>query len=295
MVTPKKRTLGRGLGRGLSALMAQGNTDQNQDADLAAATTEIDVQMIQASSYQPRHCFDEQALQQLCDSIQQNGVLMPVLLRPIAPQGHYELVAGERRWRAVKKLGLKTIPAVVRELSDQKSLELAIIENEQRHDLSAIESGRAYKRLVDEFQLTQKDIAEHLGISRVQVSNLIRLTQLCTKIQQWIEDGSLQMGHGRALVGLDDTLAIELAERCIHEHWSVRRIEKAAKQAQTEGSVAQSIIAKTNHPLVDTLSKHLAMTVNIRQGKKGQGQLSIHYQNQDELDRLMQTLTHKLS
>ncbi|MDQ7001159.1 MAG: ParB/RepB/Spo0J family partition protein, partial [Ghiorsea sp.] len=201
MKTPQKKR--QALGRGLSALLGDKPTPE-----VLAQTTMISISKIKPNRYQPRSNFDIEGLESLADSIKRNGVLMPILIRP---QGDgFELIAGERRWRASQMANLHEIPAVVREVDDLKALELAIVENEQRDDLTAVDSARAYRRLIEEFNYTQQQVAESVGVSRVQVSNLIRLLQLPESVQTMLEERQLNMGHARPLVGLEDAAAIRL-------------------------------------------------------------------------------------
>ncbi len=213
----------RALGRGLNALLSDTPT-----AEVMKQSKHILISKIHPNTYQPRTNFNSDDLLALTDSIRREGVLMPILLRPKGSA--YELIAGERRWRASQAAGLQEIPAVVREVDDLQALELAIIENEQRDDLTAIESARAYRMMIDEFGCTQQHVAEKIGISRVQVSNLIRLLQLSINIQNMLEKRTLSMGQARPLVGLPTHVGERLARQCIAKSWSARQMEKEAKK-----------------------------------------------------------------
>ena len=217
----KKPIKNRGLGRGLNALLSDSPSD-----GMIEKSSNILISKIKPNRYQPRTHFDEAELKSLTDSIRKEGVIMPILLRP-AGDG-YELIAGERRWRASQAAGLLEIPAVIRVVDDQQALELAIIENEQRDDLTAIESARAYQRLIDEFAYTQQQVAERIAVSRVHVSNTVRLLQLPDAIQNMIENRELSMGHARPLIGLVRGEAIALARGCIKHEWSARQMEREA-------------------------------------------------------------------
>ncbi len=281
----KKTVKKRGLGRGLDALLADKPT-----AEVVKQSSKILISKIKPNRYQPRSHFDQQELQLLTDSVRKEGVLMPILVRP---QGDgYELIAGERRWRASQAAGLLDIPAVVRDVDDLQALELAIIENEQRDDLTAVESARAYKRLMDEFAFTQQQVAESIGVSRVQVSNLIRLLQLPESIQLWIEERKLNMGHARPLVGLNRAKAEALARECIAQGWSARQMEKEAKRALSETGKASSkvMLDADVAALQDELTRKLGLPVVLNCKKNGSGELKISYSQAAELDGVLKRL-----
>lgn len=280
----KKTMKKRALGRGLEALLADKPT-----AEVLNQSMKILISKIKPNRYQPRSYFNEQELQSLTDSIRKEGVLMPVLLR-VQGDG-YELIAGERRWRASQAAGLLDIPAVVREVDDLQALELAIIENEQRDDLTAVESARAYKRLIDEFAFTQQQVAESIGVSRVQVSNLIRLLQLSTPIQEMIEQRVLSMGNARPLVGLDANKAEALARKCVAEKWSSRQMEQEAKRVQHDhvGHTPVPIDADVA-ALQDELMRTLGLPVMLHCKKNGSGELKISYGRAQELDGVLRRL-----
>jgi len=274
----------RGLGRGLNALLGEKPTPE-----ILSQATQIALSAIKPNSYQPRTRFSSEELETLTSSIRKDGVLMPVLLRPLGDG--YELIAGERRWRASQAAGLLDIPAVIREVSDLQALELAIIENEQRDDLSAIESAAAYHRLIDEFGCTQQQVAEKVGVSRVQVSNLIRLLQLSEKIQGMIERRLLTMGQARPLVGLDQNVAEALALQCVSEGMSARQMEQAARKAckKTEGKVSKEPDADVL-ALEDELSRKLGLAVVLNGKSNGSGEIRIRYGAAEELDGVLRKL-----
>ncbi len=274
----------RGLGRGLNALLGDTPTPE-----VMRQTTNIPISNIKPNRYQPRSNFANNELDALTDSIRSEGVLMPILLRP---QGDgYELIAGERRWRASQAAGLTEIPAVIRNVNDLQALELAIIENEQRDDLTAIESGRAYSRMIEEFGCTQQQVAEKIGVSRVQVSNLIRLLQLSETIKNMIDKRELSMGQARPLVGLPAPVAEQIARQCIEHGWSARQMEKEAKKAAKESSVTSTkqvdadVIA-----LQDELTQRLGLSVEIMCKKNGSGEMRIRYTQAAELDGVLRKL-----
>jgi ParB family transcriptional regulator, chromosome partitioning protein len=279
----------RGLGRGLDALLSDTPTQ-----DLVNESSNISISKIKPNSYQPRTHFDTEELKSLTDSIRKEGVLLPILVRPSGDG--YELIAGERRWRASQAAGLLKIPAVVREVNDLQALELAIIENEQRDDLTAIESARAYQRLVSEFGYTQQQVAERIDVSRVQVSNMIRLLQLPEVIQKMIEDRKLNMGHARPLVGLERLRAIELARHCIEHEWSARQMEREARKAAQQGTkkVTAHEVDADVAALQDELSRTLGLPVTFQCKKSGGGELRITYTRPEELDGVLKRLRRPL-
>ncbi|MDX8406138.1 MAG: ParB/RepB/Spo0J family partition protein [Mariprofundus sp.] len=274
----------RGLGRGLNALLGDKPTPE-----VLSQATQVAISKVRPNRYQPRTCFSEDELTSLTASIRTEGVLMPVLLRPVG-EG-YELIAGERRWRAAQAAGLVELPAVIRDVSDLQALELAIIENEQRDDLSAIESASAYFRLIDEFGCTQQQVAEKVGVSRVQVSNLIRLLQLSEKIKTMIERKLLTMGQARPLVGLPQDVAEALAQQCVELGMSARQMEAEARKA------AKPIVEKVAHTpdadvvaLQDELTRKLGLTVELARKTRGSGELRIRYSQAAELDGVLRKL-----
>jgi len=280
----KKTMKKRALGRGLDALLADKPT-----AEVLNQSMKILISKIKPNRYQPRTHFDDKELQALTDSIRKEGVLMPILLR-VQGDG-YELIAGERRWRASQAAGLLEIPAVVREVGDLQALELAIIENEQRDDLTAVESARAYKRLIDEFSFTQQQVAESIGVSRVQVSNLIRLLQLPISIQEMIEQRLLTMGNARPLVGLDVGKAEALARKCIAEQWSSRQMEKEAKRVlHNHVSAVPMPLDADVAALQDELMRILGLPISLNCNKNGSGELKISYARAEELDGVLKRL-----
>lgn len=280
MTNPKKRALGRGL----NALLSDTPT-----AEVMKQSRHIPISKIQPNAYQPRTNFNSEDLLALTDSIRREGVLMPILLRPKGSA--YELIAGERRWRASQAAGLQEIPAVVRDVDDLQALELAIIENEQRDDLTAIESARAYRMMIDEFGCTQQHVAEKIGISRVQVSNLIRLLQLSIDIQNMLENRMLSMGQARPLVGLPAQVGERLARQCIAKSWSARQMEKEAKKAAKEPvAVKKAAIDADVAALQDELTRKLGLPTELICKANGSGELRIRYTRPAELDGVLRKL-----
>ncbi|MDQ6963289.1 MAG: ParB/RepB/Spo0J family partition protein [Mariprofundales bacterium] len=277
---------GRGLGRGLDALFMD-------DDDLTESSSKIDVSLIVPNSYQPRRLFREEELQALTDSIRRNGVLTPILVRPSA--NGYELIAGERRWRAAKLAGLEEIPALIREVDSEDALTFAIVENEQRDNLSAIESAHAYQRLIDEFGYGQQQVAEAVGVSRAQVSNLLRLQQLPISVQRLIERRELSMGQARPLVGLAADRAEQLADSCVQEGWSARRMEqeakKAARAAEPKVHDNREVIADAEtESLKQELAHHIGMGVEVVRNRKGGGKVMIAFEHVGEFESLLNRL-----
>jgi len=274
----------RGLGRGLNALLAGSG---EPDADMIKSASSLPIKKIHPNPFQPRVRFDEAELAGLAESIRNNGVLMPILVRP-ADQ-HYELIAGERRWRASQLAGLSEIPAVIREVDDRQALELAIIENEHRNDLTAIESARAYHRLHKEFSLSQADISQRIGISRSQVANLIRLLQLPEAIQDLIDQRAIGMGHARPLIGLAEEEAVALAQRCIDERWSVRQVEQAMQQnKKNKKEGPTSTDAPSMRKIQDELSLHIGLPIQLNQKRNGKGEIRIKFNNQQEMNNVLE-------
>ena len=277
------------LGRGLSALLGD---DKVTEPNL----NEIDVDLIRPNPDQPRTRFTESALEDLAQSIRANGVVQPIVVRPKA--GHFEIVAGERRWRAAQRAGLRKIPAAVREVSDDKLLELALIENIQREELNPIEEAKAYRKLIDSIGLTQEGVAERVGRDRTLIATSLRLLKLSDDIQKLIEDGKLSAGHGRALL-LTDDLAVQrrIARHIIEKSLSVRETERAVRDSGRKRP--QSILAKRTEAVTDPnfaaaetkLRRRLGTGVKIVPDGKGTGgKIEIEYYSQQDLDRIYQTI-----
>jgi len=274
----------RGLGKGLNALLGD-----MPSPELLSQASRIPISRIRPNRFQPRSRFSEDELASLTASVRKDGVLMPILVR--SNGADYELIAGERRWRAAQAAGLLEIPAVVRDVDDLQALELAVVENEQRDDLTAIESARAYQLMISEFSCTQQHVAERMGKSRTQVTNLIRLLQLSQKIQRMIESRALDMGHARALVGLPAKDAEQLAARCVDEGWSARQMEVHAKKARSSAAKPEkSGMDADVLALQDDLTRRLGLAVEIRCRKNGSGEMRIRYSQAGELDTVLQRL-----
>ncbi len=275
----------RGLGKGLGALLSD-----TPAPELMAQALSVPISKIKPNRYQPRTRFADKELKSLTESVRRDGVLMPILLRPC--DDGFELIAGERRWRAAQAASLLEIPAIVRDVDDLQALELAIIENEQRDDLTAIESARGYQRMMDEFGCTQQQVANRIGVSRVQVSNVTRLLQLPEKIQKMIENRELSMGQVRPLVGLPSIEGEKLAVECVAHGWSARQMEQHARHAVKTSTVAKP--AGRTDPdvaaLQDELTRTLGLPVEIWCKKSGAGEMRIRYTRPAELDGVLSRL-----
>jgi ParB family transcriptional regulator, chromosome partitioning protein len=301
------------LGRGLGALIREPEPTTAPVADVqspapvssvggaAAAPAreaashgpqEIDTDLIEPSPYQPRTRFREEALDELARSIQASGIIQPIVVRRIA--NRFQLIAGERRWRAAQRAGLKKVSAIVREVSDELALEMTLVENIQREDLNAIEAARAFERLMDEFQLTQESVAERTGKDRATVANAIRLLRLEPIIQEWIEEGKLTAGHGRALLAvIDPQLRMRYAQRASRGGLTVRQIERlASRHARGRKEKAEIQIDPNVREALDELQRHLGTKIFLRERTKLRpGQLVLEYYEDAQLmglyDRLM--------
>ena len=284
----------KGLGRGLDSLLGD---DEATSATNDALMT-LKVGELQPGKYQPRSYMDEEALQTLAASIKTQGIMQPILVRPLAVGG-YEIIAGERRWRASQIAGLTEVPVVVRSIPDEAALAMALIENIQRENLNPLEEAQGIKRLIDEFDMTHEQAAEAVGRSRAAVSNLLRLLTLRTPVQEMLIHGKLDMGHARSLIGLSGAHQVILAERIVHDQLSVREAEKIVKvfnEAPDEEVKDKQATSKNNREdqdvlrLQESLSEQLGTAVIIQNGKNGKGVLKINYANLDQLDELIAKL-----
>ena len=294
------------LGRGLGALIREPEPQVPQPQTAPAVGTEtpptreimsagpqqIDIDLIDPSPYQPRTRFREEALEELARSIKASGIIQPLVVRPIA--GRFQLIAGERRWRAAQRAGLTKVSAIVRQVSDELALEMTLVENIQREDLNAIETARAFDRLMEEFQLTQEAVAERTGKDRATVANAVRLLKLEPTIQEWIEEGKLSAGHGRALLAVaDPQLRMRYAHRASRGGLTVRQIERLAARRVRGASTVISIPKDANiRAALDELQRHLGTKVLLREKTKVRpGQLVLEYYEEAQLmglyDRLM--------
>jgi len=283
----KKRS---GLGRDLDVLLG------NPEADTPEGEGELrllKLTSLQAGKYQPRKAFDEEPLQELVASIREVGVLDPILVRAIGPQ-RFEIIAGERRWRAAQQVGLGEIPALVRELSDQQVALIALVENLQREDLSPLEIAQSLRQLIAEFKLTQEQAADKIGRSRAAVANFLRLLNLPEPIKELLNARKLDMGHARALLTLDAKLALGLARQAAEHGWTVRQLEDAARKAQSvpKGKAKSAPPARDADILAleRELGEKLAARVSIRHLGGGSGKLIIAYHSLDELEGILERI-----
>jgi ParB family chromosome partitioning protein len=254
--------------------------------------TEIDIDLIEPSPYQPRTRFREEALDELARSIQASGIIQPIVVRPIG--NRFQLIAGERRWRAAQRAGLKKVAAIAKQVTDELALEMTLVENIQREDLNPIETARAFERLMDEFQLTQESVAERTGKDRATVANAVRLLKLESGIQDWIEEGKLSAGHGRALLAvIDPQIRMRYAQRASRGGLTVRQIERlASRHARGRKEKTGSHVDPNVREALDELQRHLGTKILLRQRTKVRpGQLVLEYYDDAQLmglyDRLM--------
>ncbi|BES73814.1 ParB/RepB/Spo0J family partition protein [Marinobacter nanhaiticus D15-8W] len=284
----KKRGLGE---RGLGALLAGSKVNLDRDvSEHDGELREIPVDLIQRSRYQPRRDMDQAALQELADSIRQQGVMQPVVLRPLG-EGRYELIAGERRWRATQLAELDRIPAIIRDVPDEAAIAMALIENIQRENLNPIEEAFALQRLQDEFGLTQAQVAEAVGKSRTTITNLLRLIGLAEDVRTMLEHGDLEMGHGRAMLTLPPEQQAQVARQVVSRSLSVRQTEALVRKIQQESPSSKKSrrgeIDPNIRALQDDLADRLGARVQIDHGQRGKGKLVIEYSSLDELDGIL--------
>ncbi|MBB3169828.1 ParB/RepB/Spo0J family partition protein [Simiduia aestuariiviva] len=295
----------KGLGRGLDALLGAGKPAQAGENVAAKGPstdgllTELPVEFIQRGKYQPRRDMHQEALEELAASIKAQGVMQPIVVRIIStePDGspRYEIIAGERRWRATQLAGIDKIPAVVRDVPDEAAIAMALIENIQREDLNPVEEAVALKRLQDEFDLTQQEVADAVGKSRTTVTNLLRLIALAEDVKKMLEHGDLEMGHARCLLTLDEIDQREIARQVAARGLSVRQTEalvRKVQQEQTKAVPAQAISPDVRH-LEESLAEHIGVPVQLQQSAKGKGKLVLSYNSLDELDGILAHLRYK--
>ncbi|MCK8515249.1 ParB/RepB/Spo0J family partition protein [Methylonatrum kenyense] len=281
-MTAKKRGLGS---KGFDVLLGATRTEPDDSGHLR----DLPLEWLQRGSYQPRRDMDPTALQELSDSIRTQGVVQPLVVRPLSDQ-RFEIIAGERRWRAAQLAGLETVPAIVRGITDQVALALALIENIQRENLNPLEEAMAIARLVEEFGLTHQQAAETVGRSRVSVSNLLRLLDLNDDVRERLARGELEMGHARALLGLKGHQQSAVAAEVVRRELSVRATERLVQQALAgeQRPPRNSRMDPDVRRLQTELSERLGATVTIQQGRQGKGKLVINYGSLDELDGILQ-------
>lgn len=289
----------KSLGRGLDALLSQAGVSpapdkgaESDDSELA----ELPIDLLERGRYQPRTDMREESLAELAESIRAQGIVQPIVVRPLAnPAGkaeqRYEIVAGERRWRAAQLAGLEAVPAVVRELSDHAALAIALIENIQRENLNPVEEAVSLRRLADEFDMTHSDVAEAVGRSRAAVSNLLRLLDLPAPVRRMLEDRALDMGHARAILGITSPqMQTEIAQRAVAQGWSVRATEQAVRSLNPGGGKPRPA-AKTKDPdivhMEQQLSERLGAPVEVEH-KGNSGRVTIRFHSLEELEGILE-------
>ena len=278
----------KALGRGLSALLGTSDLESDQ-------LREVDIDRILPNSHQPRKNFDEESLEELADSIRAHGVVQPIVVRPLE-DGFFQLIAGERRWRASQRAGLFRIPAVVRETGEHAALEIALIENLQREDLNPIEEAHAYERLIVDFGMTQEEVARRVGKNRATVANMLRLLKLPPEVQQWLSENRLTTGHAKALLSLSDLNTIlESARKIIQGNYSVRQAEvlvsrysKSAVEGQdssSAGEISDPNVLAAIHALEQAVGTKISIQENA-----GKGKIELHFYSHEEMNRLYEGL-----
>jgi ParB family transcriptional regulator, chromosome partitioning protein len=278
----------KGLGRGLDALLSGG---QERAAD---ALTELSVGLLKPGRFQPRTRMDPQSIAELADSIKAQGLIQPILVRPVE-NGKYEIIAGERRWRASQLAGLTQVPVVIRAVPDRSALAMALIENIQREDLNPLEEATGIQRLVDEFDMTHDAAAQAVGRSRSAVTNLLRLLNLSKAVQDLLMQGKIEMGHARALLAVSDSRQAELAHQIISRNLSVREAEQLVGQTEVTSRKTPRKQPRKDRDLLaleEELSEILGTAVTLKTIRGGRGKLIIDYAGLDQLDNILQKLRH---
>ena len=291
----------RGLGKRLESLIPNAvgeakikreiTSEQTENSsEDKAAETRLKITMVEPNRKQPRKNFDEDSLQELCDSIKQVGMIQPILVQN--RNDHYEIIAGERRWRAAKMAGLKEIPVIIRDYSDQEIMEISLIENIQREDLNPIEEAQAYKRLLTEFNLKQDEVAERVSKSRAAVTNCIRLLKLTDRVQQMVIDEMISTGHARALLAVEDPeIQYTLAQQIFDQKLSVRDVERLVKKLNEPEKEKKKAEDKTlqviYQDIEDRLKQRLSTKVTVSSKGEGSGKIEIEFYNHEDLDRLL--------
>jgi ParB family chromosome partitioning protein len=283
----------RGLGKGLDALLGEGSNISSAASAENGSLKVLAIDLIKRGPFQPRRDFDQDSLDSLADSIKTQGLVQPILVRPVEGKNSYEIVAGERRWRAAQIAGLHDIPVIIKDVSDNEAMCLALIENIQRQDLNPLEEAGALERLINEFEMTHDAVAEAVGRSRPAVSNLLRLLELDDRVKNMVETGRLDMGHARALLSLSSPKQLEAASRIVKQGLSVRATENLVRQFLDNN--------QQNRPKKDSkdpniarlesdLSQRLAAKVSITHQSTGRGKLQIGYNSLDELEGILKKL-----
>jgi len=282
------RRSGMGLG-GVNALLGARQKNEKSITDLKI--DKVSVENLIPGVYQPRYAFDEQALNELADSIRLQGIIQPIVVKSVA-DGKYEIIAGERRWRAAKIAGLSSVPVVIRQADNQATLAMSLIENMQREDLNPIEEALGLKRLMKEFEINQQGVADAVGRSRTSVTNLLRLLKLPEKIQEWIHNGELTMGHARAIVTLPEDMQLALSKKSISKSWTVRDMEQAVQSILVPNKLKKKDKEEVSPATLQQeteLSRKLSAIVKIKT-QKGKGKIEITYKSEEDLNRLLTLL-----
>lgn len=283
-----------GLGKGLNALIPEDlELDKSIKDNTNNTSNLIDINLIRSNQEQPRKSFDNERIMELSESIKHHGIVQPIILKKESDQ--YVIVAGERRWRAAKLAGVKEVPAIVMELSDKEVLEISLIENIQRQDLNSIEEAVAYKKLISEFNLTQDELSKRLGKSRVSITNTLRLLNLSENVQQYLIEGVISEGHGRALLAIDDSeLQYELAQKVIDDKLSVRELELQIKKMKNSNE--RKLVktnSKANSPyykdVTERLQNYFGTKVNINDNNN-KGKIEIEYYSEEDLQRILEII-----
>lgn len=285
-----------GLGKGLNALIPEDTVilepkkgkDKNDDNGYSL----IDINLIKSNESQPRKSFDDEKIMELAESIKSNGIIQPLILRK--DKDDYIIVAGERRWRAAKYIGIKEIPAVIMDLTEKQILEISLIENIQREDLNSIEEAISYKKLITDFDLTQEQLSKRIGKSRVAITNTMRLLNLSEDVQQYIIEGVISEGHGRALLAITDSkLQCELAQNVIDDKLSVRELEFLIRKLKTKSEPSKSKAKKETNPyykeVIEKLENYFGTKVNVT-NKNNKGKIEIEYYSEEDLQRILEII-----
>ena len=281
----------RGLGRGLDALL--GDVPVTAKPENTSAQQTLPIELLQRGKYQPRKDMNPEKLQDLANSIAMQGIVQPIVVRHISPQ-QYEIVAGERRWRAAQLAGLQDVPVIIKEMDDRTAMAIALIENIQREDLNVLEEAEALQRLLTEFEMTHQQVADAVGKSRATVTNFLRLLDLAPEVKKMLVNKQLEMGHARALLPLETEQQIEAARKITNQGLSVRLTEKLVKDIQNPQPKIEpknAIVDADVLSLQNDLSEKFGAKVQVESNEKGKGKLIIHYSNLDELEGILSKFT----
>ena len=295
-MSTQKKTLGKNFAElGIKELLSDIAKTENAplSSSLKSALRKLPIEVLQPGKYQPRREIDPASLEELADSIRAQGIIQPIVVRTLqknnASQETFEIIAGERRWRAAQIAGLHDVPAIVRDITDEQAIAMSLIENIQRENLNAIDTALGLKRLIEEFQMTHQSIADTVGKSRVTVTNFLRLLELNDDVKIMVQRGELEMGHARAILALEQLQQVKAAKIIIDRDLSVRETEKLIRLMQTPGF--SEFQAKPKDPNISGLEKQikdkLGAKVSIKHSEKGRGKIIIHYNNLDELDGIL--------